>query len=65
MTTMEDPANIELLKNVLSKAMDMDIYVQAVLTSAAKSNTPPSEVDKRRDGSLSFADLGGEIVDIQ
>jgi DNA polymerase-3 subunit gamma/tau len=61
---LEDPANIELLEKVLKQVMGRDIFVQVVLTSAAKS-TPPAEVDN--DGMVASAlrDLGGEIVDIQ
>jgi DNA polymerase-3 subunit gamma/tau len=61
---LEDPANLELLQNVLNKVMSKEIYVQVVLTTATKS-TPPAEVDN--DGMVASAlrDLGGEIVDIQ
>ena len=62
-TTMENPASVELIKSVLKQAMSMDIDVQAVLVSG-KANTPPSDVES--DGLVASAlHLGGEIVDIQ
>jgi DNA polymerase-3 subunit gamma/tau len=61
---LEDPANLELLQNVLTEVIGKEIYVQVVLTSGSK-NKPPDEVDN--DGMVASAlrDLGGEIVDIQ
>jgi DNA polymerase-3 subunit gamma/tau len=62
--TLENPASLELIKDVLKQIMDMEIDVQAVLVSGKKS-TPPADVDS--DGMVASAlrDLGGEIVDIQ
>jgi hypothetical protein len=62
--TLENPASLELIKNVLKQVMDMEIEVQAELVSGKKSS-PPADVDS--DGMVASAlrDLGGEIVDIQ
>jgi hypothetical protein len=62
--TLENPASLELIKNVLKQVMDMEIEVQAELVSGKKSS-PPTDVDS--DGMVASAlrDLGGEIVDIQ
>ena len=62
--TIENPANLELVKDAFKQTMNMEIEVQAVLVSGKKS-TPPSDVDS--DGMVASAlrDLGGEIVDIQ
>jgi DNA polymerase III subunit gamma/tau len=62
--TLENPASLELIKNVLKQVMDMELEVEAVLVSGKKS-TPPTDVDS--DGMVASAlrDLGGEIVDIQ
>jgi DNA polymerase-3 subunit gamma/tau len=62
--SMENPANLELVKKALKQVLDMEIELEAVLVSGKKS-TPPSEVDS--DGMVASAlrDLGGEIVDIQ
>jgi DNA polymerase-3 subunit gamma/tau len=63
LTTMENPASTELIRNVLKQVMDMDIDVQAVLVTG-KTNTPPTDVES--DGLVASAlHLGGEIVDIQ
>jgi DNA polymerase-3 subunit gamma/tau len=62
--TLENPASLALIKNLLKQVMEMEIDVQAVLVSGKKS-TPPADVDS--DGMVASAlrDLGGEIVDIQ
>jgi DNA polymerase-3 subunit gamma/tau len=62
--TLENPASLELIKNVLKQVMDMEIDIQAELVTGKKS-TPPADVDS--DGMVASAlrDLGGEIVDIQ
>jgi len=63
LSTMGNPANLELIKNELKQVMDMDIEIQAVLVNA-RANTPPSDVES--DGLVASAlHLGGEIVDIQ
>jgi hypothetical protein len=63
LTTMQNPASIELIKAVLAQVMGTDIDVQSELVGG-KANTPPSDVDT--DGLVASAlHLGGEIVDIQ
>jgi DNA polymerase-3 subunit gamma/tau len=64
LTTFENPASLELLKQAFKQVINMEIEVQAILVSGKKS-TPPPDVDS--DGMVASAlrDLGGEIVDIQ
>lgn len=62
--TLENPANLELVKSSFVQVLNLEIDVQAVLV-AGKKTTPPPDVDS--DGMVASAlrDLGGEIVDIQ
>ena len=61
---VEQPANLELVQNVVSQVMEMEIQIRCRVVTG-KQSAPPPEVDSDGMVAAALRDLGGEIVDMQ